>query len=71
MNNKIYQLRQVELEPGLAAKLWPFINARRPLSDPPTWRDLQAQGLEKIEEDSLLDIIIDQHEYEKELSNAS
>jgi hypothetical protein len=55
------QLRYTELNPELAAKLWPFIQARRPHEDPPTWRDLQAQGLEKIEEDSLMDIIEDQY----------
>jgi hypothetical protein len=60
------QLRYTELNPELAAKLWPFIQARRPHEDPPTWRDLQAQGLEKIEEDSLMDIIEDQYLAEKE-----
>ncbi len=71
MNNAIYQLRQTELNPELAAKLWPFINARRPHDKPPTWQELRAQGLEKVEDESLMDIIQDQYEYEKELSNAS
>jgi len=66
MNNAIYQLRHVELEPELAAKLWPFTAAYRPHDPIPTWRDLQAQGLEKIEEESLMDIIEDQYLAEKE-----
>jgi hypothetical protein len=66
MNNTIYQLRQAELDPALAAKLFPFTNAYRPHDPPPTWQELKAQGLEKVDEDSLMDIIIDQYEYEKE-----
>jgi hypothetical protein len=66
MSNTIYQLRQVELDPALAAKLFPFTNAYRPHDPAPTWQELKAQGLEKVDEDSLMDIIIDQHEYDKE-----
>jgi hypothetical protein len=66
MNNTIYQLRQAELDPALAAKLFPFTNAYRPHDPAPTWQELKAQGLEKVDEDSLMDIIIDQYEYEKE-----
>jgi hypothetical protein len=66
MNNAIYQLRHVELEPGLAAKLYPFINAYRPHEPVRTWRDLQDEGLDKIEEESLMDIIEDQYLAEKE-----
>ena len=66
MKNNIYDLRYVELEPALAAKLFPFIAARRPFDDSPTWRELKAQGLEKIEEESVMDFVLDQHEYNKE-----
>jgi hypothetical protein len=66
MSNTIYQLRQAELDPALAAKLFPFTNAYRPHDPAPTWQELKAQGLEKVDEDSLMDIIIDQYEYEKE-----
>jgi hypothetical protein len=66
MSNKIYEIRQVELDPSLAAKLFPFVNAWRPHDPIPTWRDLKAQGLEKIDEDSLMDVIQDQFEAERE-----
>jgi hypothetical protein len=66
MNNAIYQLRHVELEPELAAKLWPFTNAWRPFDETPTWRELREEGLEPLVEDSLMDIIVDQYEYDKE-----
>jgi hypothetical protein len=61
MSNNIYNLRNVELDPTLAAKLHPFINARRPHDPAPTWRELKADGLEKVDEDSLMDIIEDQY----------
>jgi hypothetical protein len=65
-NNQIYQLRQVELDPKVAAKLWPFINAWRNHDDVYSWRELKEQGLEPLEEESLMDIIVDQYEYDKE-----
>jgi hypothetical protein len=65
MSNNIYNLRNVELDPTLAAKLHPFINARRPHDPAPTWRELKADGLEKVDEDSLMDIIEDQYLYDK------
>ena len=68
MNNKIYNLRNVELDPALAAKLFPFVNAYRPHDPAPTWREFKEAGVEKIEEESLMDIIIDQHEYNKEVA---
>ena len=61
MSNTIYNLRNVELDPTLAAKLHPFINARRPHDEAPTWRELKADGLEKVDEDSLMEIIEDQY----------
>jgi hypothetical protein len=66
MNNKIYDIRQKELSPKEAALLWRFTAAYRPHDPAPTWQELKAQGLEKVDEDSLMDIIIDQYEYEKE-----
>jgi hypothetical protein len=66
-NHQIYQLRNVELDPALAAKLWPFTNAWRPFDETPSWRELREQGLEPVEEDSLMDVIIDQYEYDKEM----
>ena len=71
MKNTIYQLRDIEMKPELAAKLWPFINAYRPHDPAPTWQELKAEGFEKIEEESLMDIIVDQHEYDKELAEAT
>ncbi len=68
MNNTIYNLRDVELDPAVAAKLWPFINARRPHSEAPTWREFKEAGVEKVDKESLMDIIIDQHEYNKEMA---
>ena len=61
MKNNIYDLRYVQLEPALAAKLFPFVNAYRPHDPAPTWQELKASGLEKIEEESLMDIIEDQY----------
>ena len=71
MNDTIYNLRHVELDPALAAKLYPFINAYRKHDEPPTWQELRAQGLEKVEEESVMDVVMDQREYEKEISEAT
>jgi hypothetical protein len=61
-NHQIYQLRQVELDPTVAAKLWPFISSYRPHDSIQSWRELRADGNDPVEEDSLMDIIIDQYE---------
>lgn len=71
MSNTIFEARLKELSPKDAALLWLFTAARRPHDDPQTWRDLQADGYEKIEEDSLMDIIEDQYEAEKESAEAA
>ena len=71
MNDTIYNLRHVELDPYLAVRLYPFINARRPHDPAPTWQELRAQGLEKVEEESVMDVVMDQREYEKEISEAT
>lgn len=70
MNNTIYNLRHVELDPALAAKLFPFINSYRPHDPAPSWQELRASGLEKVEEESLMDVIMDQREFEKESEEA-
>jgi hypothetical protein len=54
-NHQIYQLRQVEMDPKVAAKLWPFINAYRPHDSVQSWRELRAEGYEPVEKDSALD----------------
>ena len=61
MSNTIYNLRNVELDPALAAKLFPFVNAYREHDPAPTWRELKADGLGKVDEDSLMEIIEDQY----------
>ena len=61
MSKTIYNLRNVELDPALAAKLFPFAIAWRPHDEAPTWRELKADGLEKVDEDSLMDTIEDQY----------
>ena len=61
-NHQIYQLRHVELDPRVVAKIWPFINAYRPHDDAPTWREFKADGVDKVDEESLMDVIIDQYE---------
>ena len=66
MSDKIYDIRYKELSAKEAALLWRFTAAYRPHDPAPTWQELKAQGLEKVDEDSLMDIIIDQHEHDKE-----
>ena len=61
MSNNIYNLRHAKLDPTLQAKLFPFVNAYRPHDEAPTWRELKADGFEKADEDSLMDIIEDQY----------
>ena len=70
MNDTIYNLRHVELDPALAAKLFPFINSYRPHDPAQTWQELRAQGLEKVEEESVMDVVRDQREFEKESAEA-
>jgi hypothetical protein len=71
MSNAIYEARLKELNPNDAALLWRFTAARRDHDDPYSWRELRDQGLEKVEEDSLMDIIEDQYLYEVELEESS
>jgi hypothetical protein len=63
MNDKIYELRYVELDPTVAAKLWPFINSYRPHDSVQSWRELRAEGNDPIEKDSALDEL-NEHYYE-------
>jgi hypothetical protein len=54
-NHQIYQLRQVELDPAVAAKLWPFTQAYRPHDSALSWRELRADGNDPIKKESTLD----------------
>ena len=54
-NHQIYQLRSTELDPTVAAKLWPFINSYRPHDSIQSWKELRAEGNEPIEKESALD----------------
>jgi hypothetical protein len=65
-NHQIYQLRHVELDPAVAAKLWRFIAAHRPHDPAPTWCEFREDGIDKIEEESLMEIIVDQYEADRE-----
>lgn len=65
MSDTIYQLRHAELDPRDAAILWRFTNAYRPHDCVQTWRELR-EDYDPIEEESLMDIIIDQYEAETE-----
>ena len=60
-NHQIYQLRSIELDPALASKLFPFVNAYRPHDPAPTWRELRAEGHEPVEKDSALDELNDHY----------
>lgn len=68
--NNIHDIRNTELSPKDAALLWRFTTAYRPHDPIETWRDLRDSGLEKVEDESLMDIIIDQYEYSQELAEA-
>jgi hypothetical protein len=64
----IYNLRHEQLDPALAAKLFPFINAYRPHDSALSRTELKDSGLERIEEESFWDEITDQHEAMKEVA---
>jgi hypothetical protein len=59
MSEKIYAMRYLELEPALAAKLWPFVNSYRPHDSVQLWRQLRGEGYEPIEKESTLDELND------------
>ena len=61
MQTTIYNLREQVLPPSLQAKLFPFVNAYRPHDDPPTRTQLMGEGLDRIEDESLMDLIEEQH----------
>ena len=69
MSNSIYNLRYTQLDPSVAAKIWPFVNAYRPHEEVRTWRTLRDEGLDPVENESLLDVIEDQWEAEQEVAN--
>jgi hypothetical protein len=65
MNNKIYEIRNTELSPKDAALLWRFTAAYRPHDPIQNWRELRDSGLDAIDEESVMDVILDQHEEAK------
>jgi hypothetical protein len=63
----VYDLRHERLDPALAAKLFPFVNAYRPHDPAPTRTDLKDAGLDRIEDESFWDLIEEQNEAMKEV----
>ena len=63
----VYELRHQRLDPSVAAKLFPFVNAYRPHDPAPTRTDLKDAGLDRIEDESFWDLIEDQYEAMKEV----
>lgn len=55
----MYELRERELAPKLAAQLAPFINAYRPHGEPPTRAELKEAGYERIESETFTDELED------------
>lgn len=62
--SNLYYLRDKELPAHLAAKLVPFIRAYAPHSKAPKSTELKAQGYEKIEKESFVDLLED-HYFER------
>lgn len=71
MSEAIYEARFKALDPKDAALLWRFTAAYRPHDTPYTWQELRSQGLERLEEDSLMEIIEDQYLAEVELEEVA
>jgi hypothetical protein len=63
----VYELRHQRLDPSVAAKLFPFINAYRPHDSAPTRTELKDEGLDRIEDESFWDLIEEQNEAMKEV----
>jgi hypothetical protein len=57
----LYYLRDKELPAHLAAKLAPFIRSWAPHSKPPKTTELKAQGYERIEKESFVDLLEDNY----------
>ena len=53
--SSLYELRDRDLGPELAAKLAPFVRAWAPFQPLPTSAELRAEGYVKIEETSFLE----------------
>lgn len=66
MVTKLEEARFQELEPAEVALLWRFTQAQRRHDPAPTWRELRDEGLEKVDEESLLELVIDQYETARE-----
>jgi len=64
MNNKLYEARNSELNPAEAALLWRFTQAYRPHDKAPTPGELRAQGLERIDPETVMDTVREQFEEE-------
>jgi len=53
--SSLYYLRECELEPEVAAKLAPFINAWRPHTRAPHSYELKEAGYVRIEKETFMD----------------
>jgi len=67
MVTKLEEARFKELAPAEVALLWRFTQARRPHDPAPTWQELKSEGLEKIDEESFLELVKDQLEADNEV----
>lgn len=66
MITPLQEARFQELNPAELTLLWRFTQAQRPHDPAPTWRELRDEGLEKVDEESLLELVIDQYEAARE-----
>ena len=64
----VYELRHQRLDPSVAAKLFPFVNAYRPHDAAPTRTDLKDEGLDRIEDESFWDLVEEQYAAMKEVA---
>ena len=62
MQTTIYDLRHEVLDPALAAKVFPFVNAYRPHDEVPNRTYFKEEGLDRVEDESLMDLIVEQYE---------
>jgi len=66
VNQKLYDARHAQLKPADASLLWRFTQAYRPHDTPQSWQELKAQGLERVEEENMMDLVRDQFEVSSE-----
>lgn len=62
----LYTLRHEQMDPALAAKLFSFVNAYRPHDTPYSWRELREEGLDPLDDESVMDFIEDRYMAELE-----